>query len=44
MDNNLEIEVSVIPRMMVKSNREGLMITETNEKDFNQEIVEDVES
>ena len=32
---DLEIKISVIPRMTVKSYKEGLMITETNEKDFN---------
>ena len=31
----MKIEVSIIPRMTMKSNKEGLMITETNEKDFN---------
>ena len=39
MDNDLEIEVSIILRMMVKSNKEGLKITETNEKDFNKKLL-----
>ena len=34
-DINRNRIISIIPRMMVKSDREGLMITEMNEKDFN---------
>ena len=34
-DINHNGRISVISRMTVKSNRERLIITETNEKDFN---------
>ena len=32
-------EYQIIPRMTVKSNKEGLMIIETNEKDFNKKLL-----
>ena len=35
LDINHNRRISIIPRMTVKSNEEGLMITEMNEKDFN---------
>ena len=35
LDINHNGEMSIIPIMTVKSNKEGLMITKTNEKDFN---------
>ena len=35
LDINCNGEISIIPRMTVKSNEEGLMIIGMNEKDFN---------